>query len=108
MITGAGPPAHLLDELREKVVPILRPYASRIELFGSFARGEQRPDSDVDLLVTLRTAGERPPLDLLDWVALEELAAKCLRRRVEMVTEAELSPYVRPYIEPERIIVYEE
>jgi predicted nucleotidyltransferase len=51
---GAGPPVRRLNERPEKIVPVLRPYATRIELFGSFARGEQRPDSGIDLPITPR------------------------------------------------------
>lgn len=40
----------------------LRPYASRIELFGSEARGEAQAHSDIDVLVKLRLEEERPPL----------------------------------------------
>lgn len=107
MTTRAYPLARLLDELREKIVPVLRPYASRIELFGSFARGEQRPDSDIDLLITLRPSGERPPLGL-NWFGLEDELSEQLGHPVEMVTEDALSRHVRPFIEADRIVLYEE
>jgi Predicted nucleotidyltransferases len=42
------------EELREKIVPLLKPYVKRVAVFGSFAHGEDTPDSDIDLLVALK------------------------------------------------------
>ena len=51
-------------ELQEKIVPLLRPYAKKIAVFGSYARGEETADSDIDILVDLLPPGERPSLGL--------------------------------------------
>ena len=41
-----------LDEIREKAVPIARQYGIKnLRLFGSYARGEARDDSDLDFLI---------------------------------------------------------
>ncbi len=53
-----------IEELRAKVLPLLKPYVKRVAVFGSYARGEATPESDIDLLVTLKPASERPPLGL--------------------------------------------
>jgi len=95
------------EDLRDKILPLLRPYASRIVLFGSQARGEARPTSDVDLLIALRPSGERPPLGLR-WFELEAELAEQLGRRVELVTEAALSPHLRPYVEQDQVVLYED
>lgn len=100
-------PVTLEDSIRDDIVSLLRPYASRIELFGSAARGEADTGSDVDLLVTLRPEGERPPLGLR-WFDLEEEVAQRLGRPVEIVTERALSPHVRPFIESDRRVLYED
>lgn len=39
----------LLERLRRLVCAFLQPYAVRVYLFGSYARGDQRPTSDVDI-----------------------------------------------------------
>lgn len=96
----------LQDQIRETVVPALRPYASRITLFGSVARGEEHDDSDIDLLVKLRAAGDRPPLGL-NWFALEHQLSEQLGRPVELVTEEALSPHFRPYVDRDRLVLYE-
>jgi len=66
--------------------------AMNIRLFGSFARGEANPESDVDLLVDIGTAAQTSswfPIGLI--LELEEL----LGRRVEVVTERSLNKDLR-------------
>jgi predicted nucleotidyltransferase len=49
---ASGPLRALVESRREQVMAIAaRHHASRVRLFGSAARGEDRPDSDIDLLV---------------------------------------------------------
>jgi predicted nucleotidyltransferase len=89
------------------LIEALRPYVSRIELFGSTARDEDDTDSDLDLLVTLRAADERPPLGL-KWFKLERELSEKLGRPVELVTERALNPHLRPHIESDRVLLYQD
>lgn len=66
----------------------------RLGLFGSFVRGEQRPDSDVDLLVRFRP--QEKTFD--NFMGLAFLLEDVLQRRVELVTTEGLSPYLGPHI----------
>lgn len=91
--------------LRQAAIPLLQPYVTRISVFGSYARGEETPDSDIDLLVDLKPSGHRPPLGFA-WFDLEEELGALLGRPVEMVTRAALSPYVRPYVERDEVVLY--
>lgn len=93
--------------LKTVLVEALRPYASRIELFGSVARGEADDESDLDVLVTLRPAADRPALGL-KWFELERRLSDELGRPVELVTENALSPHLRPHIESDRVLLYED
>lgn len=93
--------------LRDVLVTALRPYASRIELFGSEARGDAAPTSDVDVLVTLRPPEERPPLGLR-WFELEQELSEQLGRPVELVTERALSSHLRPHVAADRVTLYED
>jgi predicted nucleotidyltransferase len=68
--------------------------ASNLRLFGSVARGEERPDSDIDLLIDL--ADER---GFGDYLALAEELEALLHRKVDLVLARSLSPHFRPYIE---------
>lgn len=96
-----------LDTLRAVTVPRLQPYARRIALFGSVARGEAGPTSDVDLLIALRAPDERPALGLR-FFALEQELSDRLGRPVELVTEDALSRHVRPFVEQDAVVLYEE
>jgi len=70
--------------------------ASNLRLFGSVLRGEERDDSDVDLLVDM--AEDR---GFGDYMALVEELERLLSRRVDLLTERSLSPHFRPFIEAE-------
>lgn len=85
--------AQILDTLKKHDDTLRKYSVRRIGLFGSYARGEQKRGSDVDLLVELETPSYNNFYDLS--VSLEKL----LRRKVELVTNRGLSDHMRPYIE---------
>jgi len=84
-----------LHEKKERIFELSGKYgARRIRVFGSIARGEERPDSDVDFLVDF-PAGydlfrQRMPL-------MNDLQV-LLSRPVEVIPEHELSPYIREQV----------
>lgn len=96
-----------LADLRDKIVPLLRPYVKKITVFGSFARGDETPESDIDILVELKPPGERPSLGL-KWFGLEQELERTLGREVELVSESAMSPFIRPYFEKDMVLLYEE
>ena len=70
--------------------------ASNLRLFGSVVRGEERPDSDIDLLIDLaETRG------FVDYLALVHELENLFGRRVDVIIRRSLSPHFRPYIEAE-------
>ena len=83
-----------ISNKREQIISIARSYGvHNVRVFGSCAAGRERPDSDIDLLVTLE-AGR----SLLDLVALTQDLEEMLGRRVDIVTDGWLSPYLEKYI----------
>jgi hypothetical protein len=94
-------------ELREKVLPLLYPYVKRVYVFGSFARGELTPYSDIDILVELKPRDQRPRLGF-KWFGLWDELEEILGRKVDLVSESALSPYVRPHVERDLVLLYEE
>jgi hypothetical protein len=66
----------------------------RLGVFGSMARGEMTETSDVDVLVGF-APGQRTFDNLLD---VGEALEGVFHRRVDLVTEDALSPYIGPHI----------
>jgi uncharacterized protein len=95
-------------EIRRKAVPILKPYINRLAVFGSTVRGEATSKSDLDLLIRLKPSSKRPKLGLFKFMEIEEALERKLGREVDLVTEDSLSPYIRPYVEKEKVVIYEE
>ena len=73
-----------------------------LRVFGSVARGDDRADSDVDLLV--RFAGRKT---LLDLVRVEEEFERALGRKVDLVTEGGLHPRLRDRVLRDARVLYE-
>ena len=83
-----------LEEVKEKIVPVLQ--KSGVEyagVFGSVARGEARPGSDVDLLVDMDS-----DRSLLDLVGLGQDLEELLACKVDVLTDASLHPALRDRI----------
>ncbi len=81
-----------------------QPAIQRVHLFGSFARGEATRASDIDLLVLLNH--DFMPLGIEYFQMCYDLEF-LLKRKVDFVSESALSQYVRPHVEPEKILIYE-
>jgi uncharacterized protein len=73
-----------------------------LKLFGSAARGEDTPASDIDLLVEFE--GRK---SLFDLIGLELEVTEFLGRRVDFLTEPSLSPYLRDRILASASVIYE-
>lgn len=94
MATPARTRADVLERLQESEEEIRGLGVRRLALFGSFARSEPRPDSDVDLLVEF-APGQK---SFERFMRLCDLLEERLARRVEVVTTEALSPYIGPHI----------
>ena len=75
---------------------------SMIGVFGSMARGEAGDQSDIDLLVEFSKRKS-----LLALVALERKISAALGRKVDLLTEAAISPYLRDRIKRNTRVIYE-
>ena len=89
----------LLESRRNEILNLAATYgAKNIRVFGSAARGEGGPASDVDLLGDMEKG--RNLLDLAGfWQDVEEL----LGCRVDVITDGGISPYLRERIYAEAI-----
>lgn len=89
------------EEIRKKILPVLRRYdVVRVAIFGSFARGENKEGSDIDLLVEFK--GEKSLLNLSGLkIALEEL----LKMKVDVLTYNSLHPLLKERILNEQGVI---
>jgi len=94
-----------IAELSERIVQEFQP--ERIILFGSYAYGKPRPDSDVDLLVLLRFEGKgfRKSLEILNRVS-PTFSVDLLARQPEDTTRryAEGDPLIREALDHGKIL----
>jgi predicted nucleotidyltransferase len=78
--------------------PVKRAY-----LFGSYARDEADKNSDIDILVELDFSAHIG----LGFIQMKFDLEELLRRKVDLVSEDGLSKYVKPYIDKDKILIYE-
>lgn len=84
---------------REEILDLARKYgAKNIRVFGSMARGEQGPESDLDIIVEMEKGRS-----LLDIIAIKQDIEEILGRKVDVVTEASISPYIRDAVLKEAV-----
>ena len=80
-----------IREKRDAIIRIAEKHgATRVRLIGSVARGEARPDSDIDLLVTWS-----PESSLLDQAALMLELESMLGRKVDIASDGWVKPSIR-------------
>lgn len=95
----------VLRILRERE-PVLRARGVvRLRMFGSMARGEAGPESDVDLVAEIDRTGNR--FSLIDHVGLEQDLSDLLERPVEISTAPwKMRPRIRARVEADAIEVF--
>lgn len=83
-----------LQGRRQDILRVAAKHGARnVRVFGSAARGEDRPDSDLDLLVEMESGRS-----LLDLVALGQDLEDLLHRRVDVLTDTSVHPAIRRHI----------
>lgn len=91
-----------VDEAR--LADVCRQYHVReLSLFGSAARGEMRPDSDIDMLVEFLPGAE---IDLVDYAGLMLDLSHLLGRKVDLVSKNGLKPLIRSSVLGEARLLY--
>lgn len=86
----------------ESLKPVLkeRYQVETIGVFGSFARGEQTKNSDIDILVEF---SQPNTIDLFDFIDLEDFLSKKIGIKVDLVTKNALKPMIKDQILKETI-----
>jgi predicted nucleotidyltransferase len=75
----------------------------RAAVFGSVARGDNRPDSDIDIMIEVDPETD---MTVYEYVGLKEYVAGLFDGSVDVVSEEGLKPYVRPTATAEAIYAF--
>ncbi len=91
--------AAIVETLRQyfKGQPVLK-----VWLFGSFARGEEKSDSDIDILVTFDGS-----IGLFKYASMQSDLKNILNKNVDLVSDSALFPWVKESVYNDRILIYE-
>lgn len=91
-------------EIISNIINYLRPFGpERIGVFGSFARKEETPESDIDILVKFRET-----ITLLDLARIHRELSLILGKRVDVVTESSIkNERLKSYIYNDLKIIFE-
>ena len=92
----------LKEEIKNKIIFILAKYNIRkILVFGSYARNEAKPNSDLDLIV------EFPEdISLLDHIGIEFELSEALDMKIDLLSQNGISPYIKDQIMKEAVVIY--
>jgi len=93
----------VLDRLRENERALRERGVSHAALFGSLARGEQRPDSDIDIMLEI---APEAPVGVYEYVGIVQFIEEMFPRRVDVVNRASLKRYVRPHAERDAVYAF--
>ncbi len=89
-------------EIFEKIAQMLKNEgAKRVAVFGSYVRGEEKPKSDIDIIVEFLDRKS-----LLELVRIERELSEVLGIKVDLLTEKSISPYLIDKIRKEMEVIY--
>jgi predicted nucleotidyltransferase len=103
LVLGLGMKEMLtIDEIREKSKSVFMMYpVNRVALFGSYAKGLQTEDSDIDLLIKDSDIG------ILTASTIRQQLLSVFAKNVDLVSEEDLSDVFKFLIKDEEVIIYE-
>jgi predicted nucleotidyltransferase len=87
-------PRPRIDIPREKIAAFCRKWkVAELSLFGSVLRDDFRPDSDVDMIVALKSG----PIEFEQFLAMKEELEKIFAREVDLLTKSSVERSPNPY-----------
>ena len=93
--------SNIMDLIRKHRTELKNTGLKTIGLFGSYSRGENSEDSDVDLIIEF----EEGTKNFHNYMEACEILENIIQKKLDIVTPESLSPYIKPYIDKE--VVYE-
>lgn len=84
-----------IKQIAEKTAPVFEKYGIEYAgLFGSYARGDEKAESDVDILV--RRGNQS--LSLFDFISMKDEISDILNKKVDLISEKAVIPYFKDHI----------
>lgn len=91
------------EHLFNKIITLIKKHGvKKVAIFGSYARDEEKPKSDIDILVEF---SERK--SLLEHVKIERELSEAVGIKVDLLTEKAISPYLINRIRKEMKVIYQ-
>jgi len=97
--------------MNNQLINVIRAYFAtqpvlKAWLFGSYARGEQTPDSDVDILVVFDQENGRK-VSLLRHIGIALGLQDLIGKKVDLITEGTLLPFAKETADKDKVLIYE-
>ncbi len=90
------------EKIYQKITDYLKNEgAKKVAIFGSYSRDEEKPDSDIDVLVAFYDSKS-----LLELVSIERKLSKKIGVKVDLLTEKSLNPYLKQNILKQMKVLY--
>ena len=98
---------------KDEIIAILRKFKEefgekygieKLGIFGSVARGEQKEDSDIDILVRFAKDAN---ITLFKYVSIADALQKLLHKKIDLVEEGQLKEFAKHSAEQDKILIYE-
>ena len=88
-----------IEKIKKKIIPVLKEFkVTKAGIFGSYARGEQKKNSDLDILIKIHNdAG------LLTLIGLKLELQKVIKRKVDLVEYSTIKPIIKNKILREEV-----
>jgi len=94
---------NLEDRVIKEMISILKNEGvNKISIFGSFARNQAGKNSDIDILVNFSRK-----MSYFEFVNIEDRLSNLIGRKVDLLTEKSISPYIISNIKKDEVILYE-
>ena len=93
----------ILERLRSNKSALRERGVTHAALFGSRARGDNRADSDTDIMIDIDPSAE---MSVYDYVGLKRFIASLLEGPVDVIDREGLKPYIRPPAEDDAVYAF--
>ncbi len=89
-----------IERIKEKIYRILKENkVDRAGIFGSYSRGEQKRNSDIDIVVNINNK----KMSLLGFIALNRMLEEALKKKVDLVEYSAIKPLIKERILNEEV-----